>query len=249
MRAQTAAHLLRWWTRLYTLALPLEQRERRRAEVESDLWESLRDPVGSRQILPRLLLGVADDVDWSIAHMDETSRSSLRWSIGSLLVFLAAASTLIYAPDSQTMREAIWAWPTASVLHVVGIVSLIVVRLLVDLRLIGLRWPFGAVPMATLARRLTPWTVMSALITLATGLALYAVDPGDLAANSMFQIKVAALVLALVNIWYCHAVALPNAANGDSQGAPTPTARASGYLSLTLWAVLIGISLLVPYTT
>jgi hypothetical protein len=249
MRAQTAANFLRWWTRLYTVAMPLEQRERRRAEVESDLWESLRDPAGSRQILPRLLLGVADDVGWSITHMDETSRSSLRWSIGSLLVFVVAASTLIYAPDSQTMREAIWAWPTASALHVVGILNLIVVRLLVDLRLIGLRWPFGGVAMATLARRLTPWTVMAALLTLGTGLALYAVDPGDLGANSMFQVKTAALVLALVNIWYCHAVALRDVADWGSQRAPMPEARASGYLSLTLWAVLIGISLLVPYTS
>jgi len=244
MRAQTAAHLLRWWTRLYTVAMPREQRERRRAEVESDLWESLRDPAGSRQILSRLLLGVADDVGWSITHMEQTSRSSLWWSVGSLLVFVAVAGTLIYAPESAVMREAIWAWPTVAGLHVVGIVTLISLRLLIDLRLIGLRWPFGGVPMATLARRVTPWTALAVLLTLATGLALYAVDPGDLAANSMFQIKIAALVLALVNVWYCHAVALRDAA----QWQPTPAARASGYLSLTLWAVLIGISLLVPYT-
>jgi hypothetical protein len=248
MSAQAAAHLTRWWTRLYTLCMPPEQRERRRAEVESDIWESLRDPVGSRQILPRLLLGVADDVSWSITHMEPTSRSSLWWSVGSLLVFVAVASTLIYAPDSEVMREAIWAWPTAAALHVVGIVTLIALRLLIDLRMIGLRWPFGGVSMSTLARRVTPWTAIAALLTLATGLALYAVDPGDLAANSMFQIKIAVLALALVNVWYCHAVALRDAAQGDPQQAPTPAARASGYLSLTLWAVLIGVSLLVPYT-
>ena len=248
MRAETAAHLLRWWTRVYTAAMPAAERERRRAEVEADLWESLRDPVGSRQIFSRLLFGVADDVGWSINHMEPTSRSSFWWSVGSLLMFLVAASMLLYAPDSETMREAIWAWPTARWLHVVGIVAVIGLRLLVDLRLIGLQWPFGGVPVTTLAQRLTPWTVIAALLTLASGLALYAVDPGDLAANSTFQIKLAALALALLNVWYCHAFALRDAAQGSSSQAPTSAARASGYLSLALWIVLLGSSLLVPYT-
>jgi hypothetical protein len=183
-----------------------------------------------------------------MTNMEQESRSSLWWSIGSLVVLVAAASTLLYAPDSATMREAIWAWPTARALHVVGIVTLIALRLLIDLRLVGLRWPLGSVPMATLARRATPWTVIAALLTLASGLALYTVDPGDLAANSMFQIKTAALALALVNIWYCHAIALRDAARWNTQRAPA-VARASGYLALTLWAALLVVSLLVPYST
>lgn len=49
----TAARLTRWWARLYTVGLPREQRDRRLAELESDLWESLADRAGAREIVER----------------------------------------------------------------------------------------------------------------------------------------------------------------------------------------------------
>jgi len=42
---------------------------------------------------------------------------------------------------------------------------------------------------------------------------------------------------------------LRDAAQWDTHRGTTSAARASGYLSLTLWVVVIGISLLVPYTS
>ena len=63
MSGVLAITVTRWWTRVYTLGLPADLREARRAEIESDLWESLHDPdAPSPQILPRLaggLLGMA----------------------------------------------------------------------------------------------------------------------------------------------------------------------------------------------
>ncbi len=246
MSAPTAARLLRWWTRVYTAGMPAAQRERRRAEVESDLWESLRDSVGSRQILSRLLLGVADDVGWSINFMEPTSKSSLSWSVGSLLTVSVLAVFLIYAPESAAMREWSWMWPATIALHVIGIVALIALRMFVDLRVIGLSWAVDGTPIATLAQRITPWTVIAAVVVIATGLALVAGEPRLFATNSIFQLKIAAVVLALANAWYLHAVALRDVAAWDSRGTP-PAARASAYLSLVLWVVVIGTSVLAPY--
>ena len=53
MSPQAAAGVARWWTRCYTAGLPLDLREARRAEVESDLWESLADGSTTRHILAR----------------------------------------------------------------------------------------------------------------------------------------------------------------------------------------------------
>lgn len=247
MRPATAASVLRWWTRLYTAGLPRAERESRRAEVESDLWESLRDPVGSRQIWSRLFLGAVDDVSWSITSMEQASRSSLWWSVGSLLTVSAVAVLLISSPDSAAMRETMWAWPAAKVLHVLGLVALVGLRLFIDLRLIG--GFLGAVPVATLVQSVTPWTVGAALVTVATGLALFVADPNLLAANTLFRLKVAALGVALVNLWYLHAVALRGVAEWDANKPVPPAARASSYLSLILWVSVIGISLLVPFAT
>jgi hypothetical protein len=224
------------------------ERDRRRAEVESDLWESSRDPIGRRQILSRLLLGVADDVGWSINYMEPASKASLSWSVGSLLMISVVASFLILAPESAAMREWSWAWPTTIALHVIGVVALIGLRMFVDLRLIGLSWAIDGLPTATLVQRITPWTLITAVVVLATGLALVAGEPRLFATNTIFQIKIAAVLLALGNAWYLHTVALRDVAESGSGRTPTAAARVSAYLSLLLWIVVIGASVLAPYS-
>src|SRR5215467_8094597 len=67
----SAASLVRGWTRLYTSRLPANVRERRRAEVESDLWESQQPedgctPAVALHVLARLVLGIPDDLGWWI---------------------------------------------------------------------------------------------------------------------------------------------------------------------------------------
>jgi hypothetical protein len=70
----TVVHLARVWTRVYTSDLDPAVRDTRRAEIESDLWESHEDArhrghsasAIALEILGRLLLGVPHDVLWSL---------------------------------------------------------------------------------------------------------------------------------------------------------------------------------------
>jgi len=68
---RVVAALVRGWTSVYTVGLTKEDRERRRQEIESDLWESLNDP-GSRGLpvplamLARLVAGIPDDIGWRV---------------------------------------------------------------------------------------------------------------------------------------------------------------------------------------
>jgi hypothetical protein len=128
---------------------------------------------------------------------------------------------------------------------VIGIVALIGLRMFVDLRLIGSSWAIDGMPTAALVRRIAPWTLIAAALVLATGLALVAGEPRLFATNAIFQFKIAAVVLALANAWYLHTVALRDAADSE---APTRAARVSAYLSLLLWVVVIGSSVLAPYS-
>jgi len=63
-----AVSAVRAWTRLYTVGLPPELRDRRRDEIESDLWESVqdgrKDTTLAWQIWARLIGGLADDLGW-----------------------------------------------------------------------------------------------------------------------------------------------------------------------------------------
>jgi hypothetical protein len=78
-----AAAAVRLWTRLYTSRLPVDVRNARREEIESDLWEFVHDPDSreglhrSVHILLRLMRGLADDLRWRLAH-DRMTTAAVR---------------------------------------------------------------------------------------------------------------------------------------------------------------------------
>ena len=92
-----ASALVRAWTRLYTWGLPAVARDRRCAEIASDLWEFSRDlgdegvgpTAAALRIVRRLLLGIPDDLTWRI---DEGgAMSQVRTSIWLLVAALVVA--------------------------------------------------------------------------------------------------------------------------------------------------------------
>jgi cytochrome b6-f complex iron-sulfur subunit len=63
---------VRLWVRLYTLNLPQDVKERRRLEIESDVWEQVADVGGLRPALAfaiglRCLCGAPADVAWRLS--------------------------------------------------------------------------------------------------------------------------------------------------------------------------------------
>jgi len=234
---RVAAGVTRWWTRFYTAALPVDLRDERRAEVESDLWESVSDGAPSRHILARLALGIGDDLTWSLTFMDTTTRHTAGWSVGSLALFAMAWLWLSQAPQSAVMRESVWAFPVALVNHLLGLVVLVGMRLPLDLRLMG--WAFGGVPVSLLARRTAPFALTGGVVAVVSGMALYAADPARMASNPWFLFKVAALAAALVNAWFFHAVLARRIREWDDATDLPAAVQASGYVSVLLWTLLI----------
>jgi hypothetical protein len=74
MTASRSVALVRRWVALYTIGLPRDIRETRRAEIEDDLWSQahdveLDDPTGSGasgDVLARLVLGLWADITWRL---------------------------------------------------------------------------------------------------------------------------------------------------------------------------------------
>jgi len=81
---RVAVRCVRTWTWLYTWRMPQPSRERRRAEIESDLWEFQHDRSARRgrwsafHVLVRLLFGVPADLLWRAEHMRVRPRSPRR---------------------------------------------------------------------------------------------------------------------------------------------------------------------------
>ena len=122
-----AMAIVRGWTRLYTCRMDPALRDERRAEIESDLWESQEDVRWAQRepaavagdMLVRLLRGASDDLFWRVEH----------------------ARVHIHV-----MQQALWATAVASVVCVVWLMSALetkvaplpqfnVVRLLYPVRL------------------------------------------------------------------------------------------------------------------
>ena len=96
---EVAIRAVRGWTRLYTWRMPPAQREARRAEIESDVWEFEQDTPQCRSISPsvhmliRLLAGVPDDLRW---RMDQAAVEGTR-AHGSVALSASAFGALLFA--------------------------------------------------------------------------------------------------------------------------------------------------------
>lgn len=118
-----ASALVRAWTCAYTWRLEPGIRDRRRAEIESELWEFQQDPdrgnFAALHVLARLLIGIPDDLSWR-AELDAARRTPLRarvriaaWTVATLVVVAALwilplmmTQTLPPLPDKPRVKMA-----------------------------------------------------------------------------------------------------------------------------------------------
>lgn len=246
MSVVLAMAITRWWTRVYTAGLPADVRETRRAEIESDLWESLHDPEAMRpQILPRLAGGVMDDVRWRAnCSADESRMVWLTVASGALL--LAAMWEWLARPAIMAMLlESIWFYPLVESAHVLVITIFVGLNVMLDLRTLG--WSFQRVAASEVASHILPWVAPSGLVALVTGMLLFLTDPSRFAANPFFVVKAIALGLAVVNLLVFHAGVYSRVGEWDHASRPPRAARVSAVVSLTMWAAVLIASRLVAY--
>ena len=95
---------VRAWTTIYTSGLPSEQRDARREEIDSDLWESVNDTTSDRralglQIAARLIVGIPDDLGWRREHA--APAALWRWRV-ALTVAVFAIFTLWLVRERTT---------------------------------------------------------------------------------------------------------------------------------------------------
>jgi hypothetical protein len=97
----------RVWTRVYTSGLPDQQRDARREEIDSDLWESVNDTTTDRrtlalQIATRLIAGMPDDLGW---RSEQSAAAALwRWRI-ALTVVVATVFALWLVGERTTTEK------------------------------------------------------------------------------------------------------------------------------------------------
>ena len=108
---RTAIALVRAWTRVYTWQMPADEREARRSEIESDLWELQHDADtragtgAALHICARLFLGVPDDVLWRVEHVTDARDLLVRRTM-ALTVVAAFVTTALWILPACISRDA-----------------------------------------------------------------------------------------------------------------------------------------------
>ena len=140
------------------------------------------------------------------------------------------------------MRTGPWAYPSANVLHVLGLTLLVGPILLLDLRLLGLGRVF---PVDATARVLTRWSVAGLLVMIGSGTALFAADATALAANEVMRWKLVLIGTGLANaitfrwLWSRHLE--------HWDRAPPALGRAQALASIALWLAVPVAGRLIAY--
>ena len=122
-------------------------------------------------------------------------------------------------------------------MHLLGLVLLVGMRLAIDLRLTG--WAFGGVPASQLVNRAAPWSLVGAIVTVASGMALYSADAARVGANPVFQLKVDGAGARAGQRVVLPRRPQPRMRDWDTAAAPPRAVQASAWLSLALWASIL----------
>ena len=131
----------------------------------------------------------------------------------------------------NTVRQSLWLFPVIQSLHLLGLAVLGGAVLMVDLRMAGLGLRGHAIPV--IARDARPWFMLALIVTLLTGIALFASEAIKCYYNTSFWVKITTLPLAIaLTLGVRDRLAL------RAVGDVTPTTRFVGTLSIALWIIV-----------
>ena len=139
-------------------------------------------------------------------------------------------------PLSAAVRESEWIFPILQTLHIFGLVLLVGVIAIVDLRLLGVVLREQAPE--RFARAVLPITHAGFGLVLASGVLLLAAQSGSLYFNVFLRIKLVLLGLALANVALFHFTVFRGASAWGSARVPRAAAVFAG-ASLFFWAGVV----------
>jgi hypothetical protein len=159
---------------------------------------------------------------------------------GTLLALMQALEASRFG---TLVRTSTWIYPTASVLHVLGLAFLLGVIAVYDLRLLG---AFRQLPLDPLGAYLPPIAGIALGLQVVTGFTMFAADADHIYDNPYFLTKLSLIVLALANIAFFYAWRR-NDPLFFIRAHPPAWARASALVSLLAWIGVASFGRMIAY--
>jgi hypothetical protein len=146
---------------------------------------------------------------------------------------------------SIALHESRYAFLVVLTVHVLTLSVFVGTALMIDLRLLGVA--MVRVPASQVIGRLAPWTAAGLILMVTSGALLFYAAPLVRYENIFFRMKMATLVLALLNAWLFHRTVYRRIDDWDRDTVPPWHARLAGGLSLVLWVVIIAAGRMMAY--
>ena len=131
-------------------------------------------------------------------------------------------------------------------IHVLTVSVFVGTAVMIDLRLLGRTMTH--VPGSQVIARLLPWSEAGFVVMVVTGTLLFYASPLARYENMFFRMKMAALVMALINAWLFRRTAYRRVAEWDLDPVPPRRVRMTGALSLALLAIIITTGRMMAYS-
>jgi hypothetical protein len=128
------------------------------------------------------------------------------------------------------IRDSVWLFPFVEIFHLVALGMLGGTILLVNMRLLGLRFPDE--PVSELERDVRPWMLGSLGVMLVSGFLLFSTEAVKMYGNAGFRIKMLFLLLAVIFTFTVHR----KVATTDESRISPIWRKLVAVVSLLLWA-------------
>jgi hypothetical protein len=152
---------------------------------------------------------------------------------------------LEHTPLAIWVRDSRWGFPVIETVHLFGIVSLVGSTSVLDLRFWGVL--FKDEPVSSLVGRLVPWAWAGFAVQVVTGFFLFSSEATRCYGNHAFEIKMALILLAGVNMLVFHTTTYKQVAHWDRDPVSPPGAKFAGLFSILLWFGIVAAGRFIAY--
>ena len=146
---------------------------------------------------------------------------------------------------SIAFHESRYVFLVVLMIHVLTLSVFVGTALMIDLRLLGRT--MTDVPVSQVMTRLMPWTQAGFFVMLVTGALLFYAAPVARYENIFFRVKMAALAMAVINMWLFRRTVYRRVGEWDLDPVPPRRVRMVGALSLLLLALIITAGRMMAY--
>jgi hypothetical protein len=144
------------------------------------------------------------------------------------------------------MRESMYWFAALNLVHLLGLLIAAGTVVFWDLRLLGIG--LRRTPVSEVGKSLLPWTWGGFTAMFLSGSLLVIIEAGRLYSSVFFRIKVAALLLAGLNVLLFHLTIYRKVDQWDRAPTTPLQARIAGALSILLWFCILAAGRAIGYT-